>query len=552
MKSTDPGAQQRWLGTKTTAFLIATVAAIALSIGIGSRGLMEPSEGRYASIASAMERSGDLVVPRINGHEHLEKPPISMWAMAGSMELFGESEAALRLPGVVFALMAVMLAYLFVLNGPGSKSERTRQGLLASGLALSAPLLFGMARVVTTDIYLAGWVALSQYFALRALKLDRLDTQAKRWFSLSMLASALGFLTKGPVVLIFTLLPILIEALWSRRFRQLRVLFHPLNLILFAAVVLPWFIALNLRLPGSLHWLVFERAVGAAVSSKSFHPGPFYYFVPVFLIGILPAGPILASAGRQGLRELFDDRGHRLLVCAVVVPFFVLSLSASKLGTYLLPMVVPVSVLASATLIRGRAKWGLFAASTLVLLVALAGLVMAWRSELVVLAGRTGLLLATIAGLVALIGGFLSARSALARRTEFAARVLIGSQLAALCLLVPLSSPCDELLSTLGTGKHLARQISEHATPGQPVVCYQTLVSGLPYYLGRNVYTAQLTKPITGITPSAQTVELSSFLAQQPTLVVTRTRNLEQLKVEVGELHTLWQGEHFTLLSNAP
>src|SRR5688500_1334271 len=71
------------------------VGFLLLSAGIGTRGLMETSEGRYGSMAAEMARSGDFVVPRINGVKRFEKPPLSIWAMATSLALLGESEWAL-------------------------------------------------------------------------------------------------------------------------------------------------------------------------------------------------------------------------------------------------------------------------------------------------------------------------------------------------------------------------------------------------------------------------------------------------------------------------
>ena len=44
--------------------------------------LLAPELARYGSVAAEMERSGDWLVPRLNGVEHLEKPPLATWAMA--------------------------------------------------------------------------------------------------------------------------------------------------------------------------------------------------------------------------------------------------------------------------------------------------------------------------------------------------------------------------------------------------------------------------------------------------------------------------------------
>ena len=121
---------------------------------IGARGLFETSEGRYGSIAAEMSRSGDWIIPRLNGIAHFEKPPLSMWAMAASLRLFGESETALRLPGVLAALVA--LACALSLGGGGARAR------WAGALALVSPLFFALAQVLTTDIYLAACSAVAR------------------------------------------------------------------------------------------------------------------------------------------------------------------------------------------------------------------------------------------------------------------------------------------------------------------------------------------------------------------------------------------------------
>ena len=179
------------------ALLLAAALALAtLSFGLGGRGLLEPSEGRYGSIAAEMTRSGDWLVPRLNGVEHFEKPPLAMWAMALGLELFGESEAALRLPGVLAAVLCVVAAFRM------ADVQDVRHARWATLLTLASPLFFVLAHAVTTDVYLAACSALSLLGL--ATSLDERRSPRARALALSgaALAAALGFLVKGPVILV--------------------------------------------------------------------------------------------------------------------------------------------------------------------------------------------------------------------------------------------------------------------------------------------------------------------------------------------------------------
>src|SRR3972149_6584955 len=67
--------------------------------------LLDPDEGLHASIAQEMVEHGDYLVPRHSGEPFRDKPIVYFAAQAESLRLFGMSEAAVRLPGVLFSLL---------------------------------------------------------------------------------------------------------------------------------------------------------------------------------------------------------------------------------------------------------------------------------------------------------------------------------------------------------------------------------------------------------------------------------------------------------------
>src|SRR6476660_7228159 len=67
--------------------------------------LMDPDEGIHASIAQEMVERGDYVIPRYLGVPFRDKPALYSAAQALSLRAFGMNEAAVRLPGVRFALL---------------------------------------------------------------------------------------------------------------------------------------------------------------------------------------------------------------------------------------------------------------------------------------------------------------------------------------------------------------------------------------------------------------------------------------------------------------
>ena len=82
--------------------LLLLVLAVAVAFPfLGSFGLLEPDEGRFAQIGREMAASGDFLIPRLNGIEQFYKPPLVYWISAVGMRLFGVSEWTARLPSAL-------------------------------------------------------------------------------------------------------------------------------------------------------------------------------------------------------------------------------------------------------------------------------------------------------------------------------------------------------------------------------------------------------------------------------------------------------------------
>ena len=97
------------MNDRRAGWLVFVVAALFLFLG--TRGLNEPDEGRYAEIAREMVVTGEWLVPHLNGFEHFQKPPLLSWFTAASIRVFGANEWAARLPSALAALGVVLLTY---------------------------------------------------------------------------------------------------------------------------------------------------------------------------------------------------------------------------------------------------------------------------------------------------------------------------------------------------------------------------------------------------------------------------------------------------------
>jgi 4-amino-4-deoxy-L-arabinose transferase-like glycosyltransferase len=133
--------------------VVAGVVLFALFYQLGGRGLSEPDEGRFAEVGREMAVTGEYLTPRLNGVNHLSKPPVTYWLIALSVKMFGANEFAARLPAALAALGTLIAVYLLARS---ARSEAT--ALWTVMVLLASPLFLGMARVITTDILLTCFV----------------------------------------------------------------------------------------------------------------------------------------------------------------------------------------------------------------------------------------------------------------------------------------------------------------------------------------------------------------------------------------------------------
>ena len=121
-----------------------------------------PDEGRYSNIALEMVHSGDWLTPKRHPeHTHFAKPPLTYWAIAASVSVFGEHEAALRLPNALSLVATVCLLILL-----GRRLVPTAPWL--PGLIFATSLVpFAAGNLINTDYLLTAFETLAVYGFVR-------------------------------------------------------------------------------------------------------------------------------------------------------------------------------------------------------------------------------------------------------------------------------------------------------------------------------------------------------------------------------------------------
>ncbi|HKV07239.1 MAG TPA: glycosyltransferase family 39 protein, partial [Thermoanaerobaculia bacterium] len=314
----------------------------------GSRGLWEPDEGRYTAVALEMGRLGNYVTPHLH-HEvkHLSKPPLTYWLLAASLKSLGGSEWALRIPNALAFLGTILLvARMGKRLAPGSPA-------LAPLIYATCLLPFAAANVITTDTLLTLWETLAVYGFVELWWGE--DDRRELHRTVMWLGFGLAFLTKGPPGLL-PLLAIVVLAVSTEGARGIGKLVSPVSLLAFGGVGLSWYLLLWLRQPADLEYLiryeVLARIFTPVHDRNASWYGPLVIYVPSLLLGSLPWTGRIFGAWRDAWRSSVRRSGGRdpvslFLLSWIVLSLVILSVARSRMHLYVLPLFVPMALLAA-------------------------------------------------------------------------------------------------------------------------------------------------------------------------------------------------------------
>lgn len=305
-------------------------------LGLSTRSITRPDEGRYAEIAREMAVSGDWVVPHLNGIPYFEKPPLQYWATAAAIDLLGPTELAARLWTALTGLLGLLVVWRF-----GDRLFGHGSGIRAA-LVLAGSLYYAaLGHVNSLDMGVSVWMTLAVCAFLAAQVGDR------RWMWLAWAATAAGFLSKGLMALALPGGSLLLYTLWTRDTSPWRRLEILRGLPLFLLLATPWIVLAAGRHPEFLHFFFIHEHLERFATTVHRRVEPAWYFLPILLMGLLPWTSLLVASVLRPLRGLrsrtFSPQRFLALYALFVVTFF--SLSGSKLPSYILPAFPPIALL---------------------------------------------------------------------------------------------------------------------------------------------------------------------------------------------------------------
>ncbi len=335
--------QRLFLGSAFISVVLLYVYPLALGTP-----LLDPDEGLHASISQEMADSNDYVIPRSLGEPFRDKPILFFAAQAFSLRLFGMTEAAVRFPGLMFALFGVITTALLA-----RRLFDHTTAIITTVVSLTLVVPLSLAQVAAHDVALVPWTNL---LLLCMWEMEHGVSRVSRlaWSIGATIFVALAILTKGLIGIAVLAVGYALYAIVTRQLRW--PLIARCTLILGGGVLLasPWYLAMENASPGYLHYYFIERHLLGYVTSTQHHGREvWYYYLPVMLFGAMPWTPyalpwvVRFRFSRQWLEDP-EAKSGIYLICWLCGGVLFLSVAGSKLLTYALPLFPALAILVGA------------------------------------------------------------------------------------------------------------------------------------------------------------------------------------------------------------
>ncbi|TPG64878.1 lipid IV(A) 4-amino-4-deoxy-L-arabinosyltransferase [Ewingella americana] len=323
-------------------FILGLLYALLYLLPLNGRLLWQPDETRYAEISREMLQRGDWVVPHLLGLRYFEKPVAGYWINNISQWLLGDNNFAVRF-GSVFCT-AVSAALIFWL---GLKLWQNRStAALATMVYLTSMLVFSVGTYSVLDPMISLWLTASMVASCLSLQAT---TRWKKcfWYALLGLACGMGFMTKGFLALLIPAIAMVPAVVQQRKVKEL-ICFGPVAVLFALLLSLPWVIAIALREPDFWNYFFWVEHIQRFASDNAQHKSPFWFYLPLLCVGVLPWLALFPHALLRGWRERAMRPELFFLLCWVIMPLLFFSLAKGKLLTYILPCMAPISLLIAA------------------------------------------------------------------------------------------------------------------------------------------------------------------------------------------------------------
>lgn len=304
------------------------LSALSLYLNVGSYGVVESSDARYAEIAREMFKSGDYLHPDLLNIHHYHKPPVTYQITAIAYSIFGVNSFGARF----FLQLAVLFQLVLIYAMARALFDSRKVALWTAAIYFSFPLVLASSRNLTTDAFLTTFALLSMYAWVRYRKNNQ-----RAYLYLFTFSLAMGFLTKGPVVFIVPV-PFVIAYNLVEKPKAGLSIHHLLAWLLFLILAISWYLYLVVQNIDFLDYFLDRQTLDRMLSKEAFNRSePFWYFFVLAPVVGMPWSLIVPFFLIRRIREIRLKSLPGVMILSILIPLIFYSISSSKRILYILP-----------------------------------------------------------------------------------------------------------------------------------------------------------------------------------------------------------------------
>ena len=303
------------------------------------------------NVATAIEtvRDGHWLLPYLQGEPRTKKPPLAQWITALGLMTSQSKPWGARWPSLLMA--SLMLPAVYEL---GRIVGGRKLALLSALICGSSFMFLKFAHQASYDVQLAMWVTLCNLCIAMALFRGRWI-----WGCVAGgIALGLALMTKGPVAILQTAVPVVVWIAW-RRYRRQPLTWSAdrdvmgsavsIGVALALAISLPWTIWTMWKLPGlPTQW---AGEVTLSVESKLEQRFGWHSYL-VFIPEMFPWLLWFAAAFWLAVKSKVLNPRLQLIFFWLLVPVLVMTFFPERRDRYLLPMIGPAAIISAWAMLR--------------------------------------------------------------------------------------------------------------------------------------------------------------------------------------------------------
>ena len=195
---------------KVGLYFLLFIGVILLFNDLSKPGLPSYDDCTKAQRAVEMLENGDWVTPHYAGKPNFDHPPLYFWGLAVSFSLFGKTEFAARLFGVLCGLLSIFIAYKL------GETIKSREVGWYSGFFLSTSYMFlKLSRRVATDVPYMFFFSLALLLFIKGyLKLEAKNEKERKEALKYFIFYGLSVGISGMIKSVFVIFPLVVPMIY--------------------------------------------------------------------------------------------------------------------------------------------------------------------------------------------------------------------------------------------------------------------------------------------------------------------------------------------------